>query len=287
MRIHAIQTGTVRVHQRQTRGSGIGLLRLVNTLVDRSWTDPLPIFAWLIEHPEGLIVVDTGETAHGSEPGYFPAWHPYFRLGVKCSVAPEEEIGPQLTALGFSSDDVRWVVLTHLHTDHAGGLHHFPNAEILVSRREYEAARGFAGQARGFLPQRWPSWFSPTLVDFTNGPVGSFPASKVLTEGGDVVLVPTHGHTPGHLSVVVNADDTVFFAGDASYTESLMLEGVVDGVASDVRAARKTLRRICRFVADVPTVYLPAHDPESATRLNTRTTASRGARTAQAQVVAE
>ncbi len=63
MRIHAIQTGTVAVKARQREGTGRGPLRLLNTLRDEHWTKPLPILAWLIEHPEGLIVVDTGETA--------------------------------------------------------------------------------------------------------------------------------------------------------------------------------------------------------------------------------
>ena len=45
--------------------------------MDRNWTDPMPIYAWLIEHPEGLIVVDTGESARVNEPGYPPRWHPY------------------------------------------------------------------------------------------------------------------------------------------------------------------------------------------------------------------
>ena len=97
--------------------------------MDREWTEPLPIYAWLIEHPEGLIVVDTGETARAGEPGYFPRWHPYFKLAVREWVQPEDEIGPRLRALGFSPDDVRWVILTHLHTDHAGGLAHFPRSD--------------------------------------------------------------------------------------------------------------------------------------------------------------
>lgn len=63
MKVHAIQTGTVAVRPRQQRGEGRGAARLARVLMDRSWTDPLPIYAWLIEHPEGLIVVDTGETA--------------------------------------------------------------------------------------------------------------------------------------------------------------------------------------------------------------------------------
>jgi glyoxylase-like metal-dependent hydrolase (beta-lactamase superfamily II) len=50
-------------------------------------------------------------------------------------VTDDEEIGPQITALGFSPDDIRWVVMTHLHTDHAGGLSHFPNSEIRARKR--------------------------------------------------------------------------------------------------------------------------------------------------------
>lgn len=124
MKIHVLQTGTVRVHERQRAGKGRGVGRFVRTLLDSQWTEPLPIFAWVIEHPEGLIVVDTGETARTSEPGYFPRWHPYYRLAVRADVQEHEEIGPRMQAAGLSPRDVRWVVMTHLHTDHAGGLHH-------------------------------------------------------------------------------------------------------------------------------------------------------------------
>jgi hypothetical protein len=89
MRVHAIQTGTVAVKSRQREGKGRGPARLVSTLIDRNWTDPLPIFAWLIEHPEGLIVVDTGETSRVTDRGYFPWWQPYFKLGVREWVAPK------------------------------------------------------------------------------------------------------------------------------------------------------------------------------------------------------
>ena len=166
MRIHAIQTGTVAVKERQVRGRGRGPLRAVGTMLDRSWTPPLPILAWLIEHDEGPIVVDTGETARASQPGYFPAWHPYFRLAVREWVTPEQEIGPQLERLGFRARDVRRVVLTHLHTDHAGGLGHFPASDILVGRDELAFAAGALGRVRGYLsntgrrgcsPPRWTS----------------------------------------------------------------------------------------------------------------------------------
>jgi N-acyl homoserine lactone hydrolase len=276
VQVHAVQTGTVAVKTRQRKGVGHGQTRVARTLLDRSWTEPLPIYAWLIEHPEGLIVVDTGETAAASDAGYFPRWHPYFRLAVKEWVKPEEAIGAKLKGLGFSPDDVRWVILTHLHTDHAGGLHHFPGSEILVHRPEFESASGFMGKVRGFLPHRWPAWFAPRLFDFSDEALGAFPRSLRLTDAGDVTIVATQGHTTGHVSVVLDEGSrAVFFAGDASYTEALMVEGAIDGVAPNESAARETLHRIRELTHQRPVVYLPSHDPEAGSRLAARQTVAR------------
>jgi N-acyl homoserine lactone hydrolase len=275
MRMHAIQTGTVAVKRHQIKGQGHGGMRMLNTLLGREWTEPLPIYAWAIEHPEGVIVVDTGETARVMQPGYFPRWHPYYRTTVRFDVRPEQEIGPQLRELGIQPDDVRWVLLTHMHTDHAGGLHHFPKAEILVSRKEYAAAAGFSGRITGYLQRRWPSWFKPRLIDYRPVPIGPFPESFALTKAGDVLLVLTEGHTVGHQSAIVrDGDMSFFFAGDTSYTEQLMLEQAIDGVSPDETIARATLDRVKRFVLETPAVYLPSHDPDAAQRLATRTIAS-------------
>lgn len=271
MKVPAVQTGTVQVHERQRRGVGRGVLRFARTLLDRDWTRPLPIYAWVIEHPEGVIVVDTGETARATAPGYLPRWHPYVVLAVREQVETEQEVGPQLREVRIRPSDVRRVVMTHLHTDHAGGLAHFPESEILVMRTEYEAARGLAGRVRGYLPNRWPEWFRPTLVDARPEPFGPFPERYPVTSAGDVRIVPTPGHTAGHASVVVDEGDRViFFAGDASYTEDNLLEGVVDGVASmgaGEVAARRTLERIRALARTRPLVYLPSHDPDAGERL--------------------
>jgi glyoxylase-like metal-dependent hydrolase (beta-lactamase superfamily II) len=267
VRIHPIQTGTVRVRERQRHGEG-GVTRRARTLIDRRWTEPLPIYAWLVEHPEGAILVDTGETARAMEPGYFPRWHLYFRLAVRVFVTPEEELGPRLEALGVAASDIRLVVMTHLHTDHAGGLAHVAGREVLVSRTELDLARGFPGQVRGYLPHRWPEAVRFTPVDLEQRPYGPFPHSRPLTEAGDVHVIATPGHTPGHLSVVVEEGDRrVVLAGDMSYSERAMLDGVVDGVAPDAREAADTLRRMGELVADGRTVYLPSHDPEAEARL--------------------
>lgn len=276
MRVHAVQTGTVQVHERQRTGKGRGVSRFIRTLMDGQWTDPLPIHAWVIEHEEGLIVVDTGETTRASRPGYFPRWHPYYRVAVREDVHESEEIGPRIRALGLSTRDVRWVVLTHLHTDHAGGLHHFPHAGIIVSATEYATARGLAGKLRGYLPHRWPEWFRPVAVDLERTAAGGFQLGGMpLTEAGDVRIVSTPGHTAGHLSVLVDEGPrTLFLAGDTSYTERNLIEGAVDGVSSmgggEAKAA-DTLRAIREYATDRPTVYLPSHDPDAARRLAERT----------------
>lgn len=266
--VHAIQTGAVRVRQNQVHGKGSGIRRLVNTFAGRQWSAWLPIYAWLIEHPEGPILVDTGETARTSDPEYFPSWHPYYRRGLELRVEPDQEIGPQLEKRGFSPRDVQKVVLTHLHTDHAGGLHHFPDSEIVINRSEFERASGLQGKLRGYLPQHQPDWLDPTLIDLESRPYGPFPASLPLTDDETVSVVPTPGHTPHHISVVVEDESIRYFlAGDTSYNQQLLLDGIVDGVAPDDRSASATHAKIRDLARTKPTVYLPSHDPDSATRL--------------------
>jgi len=266
IQVHWIRTGSTQIRTSQRRRERGGLARV---LTDPTWTPWLPIYAWLIDHPEGPIVVDTGETARTSEPGYFPRWHPYYRRAVRMDVTPADEIGPQLTSMGVRPDDVRTVVLTHFHTDHAGWLRHFPHSRILVDGNEWRAARGVSGRLHGYLPQHWPEWFDPEPLAFDEGPVGPFARAARVTRAGDVLVVPTPGHTPGHVSVVVRtADGTFFLAGDTSYAETLLVARRPDGVSPRPSVTLETMNRILAFAAEEPLVYLPTHDPESVRRLS-------------------
>ncbi|HET7888804.1 MAG TPA: N-acyl homoserine lactonase family protein [Bradyrhizobium sp.] len=266
MRIHAIQTGTVRVKTAQVQGRRHGL---IDVFLDPNWTDWVPTYAWAIEHPDGVIIVDSGQGTHLLE--HSRELNPYVRWEVAFQIQREQEIGPQLRSLGIGLRDIKKVVLTHLHMDHDGGLAHFPDSEILVPAGELAKARGWLGRLRGYLPHRWPTWFDPKPVDLPTEPFGPFTHSQRLTKEGDIVAVATPGHTPDHISVVVqDGDAAIFLAGDASYNQALMLSGTVDGVSADRKVAKATLAAIKRFTQSRPTIYLPTHDPESGTRLAQR-----------------
>jgi len=268
MQIHAIQTGFVRTKTAQIEGRGHGLLRQLAIFTDRNWTEWLPIYAW-VDHPEGVIVVDTGQGSHLLETS--KSLHPYMRWEAAFKIEREQEIGPQLRALGIGPRDVKKVVLTHLHVDHDGGLAHFPHSRIVADSGEIARAAGVRGALLGYLPRRWPSWFDPAPLDFAAEPFGPFSLSRRLTEAGDVLAIATPGHTADHVSVVVRDGDTIFFlAGDTSYNEALMLAGKVDGISADEHISIATLHNIKRLAQRDSTVYLPTHDPNSGTRLASR-----------------
>ena len=270
MKIHAIQTGSVKVKLAQLAAPHPGPRGIVDVLLDSEWSGWLPTYAWAIEHRDGIIVVDTGQAAYLLD-AVRQSMHPFLHNCAVFEMAPELEVGPQLKALGIGPRDVRQVVLTHLHIDHDAGLSHFSQSQIRVAPGEIANARGVLGMIRGHLPQRWPTWFDPQSLDLTDGVYGPFSASRRLTADGSVVAVATPGHTANHLSVIVEDDDvSVFLAGDTSYSETLMLEGKIDGVSPNAARTARTLAAIRQFATARPTVYLPTHDPEAGARLAQR-----------------
>src|SRR5271157_2345186 len=97
---------------------------------------------------------------------------------------------------------------------------------------------------------------------------GAFDRSHTVTSDGTVVIVPTPGHTPGHVSViVVDGDVSYFLAGDTTYPQQSLVEERVDGVSPSEAVSLQTMQTIVRYARNQPTVYLPTHDPESGDRL--------------------
>lgn len=274
IKITAIETGKAICKTKQVTAtdgrSPIG--RKIDIFRDPNFVKPLPILTFLIEHPEGNFLVDTGDTAKNSDRGYLPTWNPFFTKMVSIRVAPTEEIGYQLHQMSINpTTDINAVILTHFHHDHAGGLYHFPHTKIIGSRENWKEYNSTKGKIAGYLPQRNPIWLKTELIDFITNPVGDFPASHPITKDGSIFLVPTPGHCTGHMSVVVRGNGiTYFIAGDASYNEENIRNEKTDGVTFKPDVALKTLRAIKKFALNEPTILLPCHDTNSVQRLADR-----------------
>ena len=239
--VACLQTGAVRV-KRGERGVG-------RYLRDEWSEETLPVNCFLVERPEGLVLFDTGQTAAAAAPGYLPRWHPFLRL-ARFELRPEDEAAAQLRALGYETNDVRTVVLSHLHTDHVGGLEPFAGAEVIVTRVEWERAGGLAGRLRGYVPQHWPPGLVPRLVDFQGPAVGPFGASHALSEDGDLLLLPTPGHTPGHAALLVrDRGRRLLLAGDLVHAGENLVHAAPE-IAAWTRSER--------------VVVLTAHDSDAA-----------------------
>jgi N-acyl homoserine lactone hydrolase len=168
--------------------------------------------------------------------------------------------------------DVRWVVMTHAHFDHSDALYHFPNAQVIFSRKEYEQT--MRSRALHFaFPSKWPRSMKPHLIDYVPEPLGPFSESYPLTIAGDVWLVPTPGHTMGHQSVILRDNGmSYFFAGDASFDLPSLLNGTIDAPAENADKVFETRQRIIDYASEKPTVYLATHDAENEHRLSRQIT---------------
>ena len=223
MRVRRLTTGRVR-----GKRSSSGARRYLRG----GWSDTtLPVHAFAVDHPAGVCLFDTGQTARATAGGYHQWWHPYLHL-ARFELEPADEVGAQL-----DPSSVRWVVLSHLHTDHVGGLRAFAHAEVLVAKAEWQRATGTSGKIRGYVPQHWPEGLEPVLVAFAGPPAGPFPASHDVAGDGSLLMVPLPGHTPGHAGLLV--DGTLLLAGDASDTPAGLtaLKAHDDAIAPEYSSA--------------------------------------------------
>lgn len=266
VKVHALCTGTVAVKNNFRKKNGLGELAKINILFDRHYTDYMPIWVWVIEHPEGLMVIDTGEiSAIGNLNKYLANessfMRYFFRHSAKFGVHEKDELDYQFKKVNLRIDDVKLVVLTHLHLDHTDGLKFFPKSEIIVGENEFK-------HPNGNMPTTYPSWFKPKTVNYKQNRADIFESAFPISSSEDLLYIPTPGHTPGHSSVIFKTDQSdIIFAGDTSYNQEQVLHNELAGVNADYKKSAATYKKILAYAENHKTVYLPSHDPNAATRL--------------------
>jgi glyoxylase-like metal-dependent hydrolase (beta-lactamase superfamily II) len=261
MKIHALQTGTVRVKNSFLHPS-TGRRRQLDLFLPGAWSEPMPIYCWAIEHDGTLLLVDSGETAAARNVAF-----------ARFDVTVDQELPGALAAVGLSPADVAEVVLTHHHGDHADGVVHI-SAPVRVSDVELEfAATASSRVMRRVLRQPLPNNLAPERLVLVDGSFGAFSHSRALSGDGRIVAVATPGHTPGHISVICvdDAGRHVMLAGDVTDTLEQLHARRADAVGPDPGVHVATRETILAHCAEHPTVFLPSHDPESAGRLRDST----------------
>lgn len=248
------------------RPGKLGVARdLAGALAHRgSWTW-LPIPMFLVEHPSaGPIMVNTG--FHPSVvSGVRPNMGRLSPLLYRVRITREQTLAAQLEARGIAIGDVKTVVMTHLHIDHASGISELPDATFVVDRREWAAAGERGGTLRGYVRRQFDHAFDWRTVDYDAPEIDSFAPfgqSVNLFGDGSLRLLSTPGHTRGHQSVLLRlADREALLVGDASYTRRTLAGEAMPLVLDDAHRFRRSLRELQRYVEQAPgALVIPGHD---------------------------
>jgi N-acyl homoserine lactone hydrolase len=196
-------------------------------------TVPIPVF--LIEHPKGRALFDTGlhpACQHDPAGRLGERLAGLFRIGF----APGEEVSARLEAIGRDPAKIDLLINSHFHFDHCGGNALIPNATLLVQRREWDAGMDPDSAARrGFNPRDFDLGHQLRLVDGEHDVFGD----------GSVTCLPTFGHTPGHQSLRVRTESgDIVLAADSCYFCRTLRERRLPRFAYDKEAMLASLDRL-------------------------------------------
>ena len=229
-------------------------------------TRTLPVLSFVVEHPRSLLVFDTGlNAAFAIHPRQYTGW--LFDRLIPFRSSPGMNLSAQMRTRGLAPGDVAYVVLSHLHYDHTGDLRAFPQAQLLLTCQEWAAAQLPFKHLRGYLAKEYAG-LAFTLLDF---PVWNGSALDQVLKGnygldlmgdGNLILVPTFGHTHGHQSLLVFLPHgIVLLAGDAVYVRESYAKPAAQPYAHAPDTAWRSLTGLRALARGDPSaIILPAHD---------------------------
>ena len=272
--VSVISTGSVEIHPEHALGTSKPLYWWL--LTSRRWLPPRPINVYVIEHAKGLLLFDTGQDrASVTDDAYFPGGFPgivYDRL-ARFQIGEDDTLDAQLASLGYSPAEVDTVIVSHLHQDHIGGIPQLSNADLLVTAAEWAQLTGLSPEARGLLREHidipGARWRHVSFDPSTDATLGPFTESLDVMGDGSVILLPTPGHTPGSISLLVRrrALPPLLLVGDLTYQAALLERRQLPGVGDRSQLAKATDKVLALAERMPGLVILPAHDPTAAQRL--------------------
>lgn len=245
-----------------------------------------PALVAVLRHPtHGIVLFDTGYSRHFFEAtARFP--ERLYRWMTPVHLGDQQSLAAQLELEGTAANQVDWVVISHLHGDHVGGLGDFPQAQVACSREAWQAMQGqgrIGALSKGLLPalvnaqaRSRMRWFEDMEAIALTGPFARFGQGFDLFGDRSVLLVALPGHAAGHFGLLFeDASGPVFLIADASWSSQAVRDLVpppllVTAWLGDTVAYRQTLANLNALYTEAPGVRIvPAHCREWRPRQDT------------------
>lgn len=199
----------------------------------------LPIPSWLVQHPKGTLLFDTGMHVQlQTDPSRIGPLADVFAIDY----SPGEEVSARLAQRGISARDVGRVVFSHLHFDHCGGTALVPDARLVVQRAEWVAGHHpKLIEHAVYNPDDFDLGHDVELIDGEHDVFGD----------GTVVCIPTPGHTAGHQSLLVRLESgPVVLTGDCVYFRRQLDLMRTPPFGFDTELQRASMRRLADMERD-------------------------------------
>lgn len=249
IRLHVLDLGRLRMDARILIGAGpLPFPELVEA----------PISAFCIDHPDGRVLFDTG--CHPQSMGPRGRWpqdyqRDYAHLGGEECCLPH-----RLEQLGLGPDDFRYVVLSHMHSDHAGCTEFFRRSRIIVHADEFAATLA-AYKDRDESVYGWQDTNACLAADLDWRPVASGEGDLSLHDEVRILNLGS-GHAAGMLGLSVDLPEAgrIVLASDAIYCAENLLERRPPRWLADEAGYERTLARMDALAAAGAQIWY-GHDP--------------------------
>jgi len=236
-----------------------------------------PIISVLIERDNDLVLFDTGIGTRIEQEMRHPIyWGNLFfhRFVMRTKFDPTHDaLVHQLPRLGFKPSDVRNVVISHLHWDHAGGMRDFPHAHFFIGRREWNFASGLSGSSlmkNAFIKEQFcGADLDIELIETdSQQPFKNFSASHDLFGDGSMVMIDLPGHSPGLMGMFLTlpSGKRFLFSADTFYfpeglEERIPKSALMQSLVSEGPEAGASIDRVYEFMkSDSQLEIVGSHD---------------------------
>jgi glyoxylase-like metal-dependent hydrolase (beta-lactamase superfamily II) len=248
MQLHVLDLGRLRMRSSVLVGSNPSVFP---ELVE------VPVSAYCIDHPDGRVLFDTG--CHPQAMGPNGRWSREFQRDFTHIGGEECALPQRLAQIGLGPGDFRYVVLSHMHCDHAGCVEFFHKSQLVVHADEFAATLD-AYKQRDESAYAWQdtnAWIASALE-----------WRQITSEEGDLdlnsqvrILNFGRGHAFGMLGLFVQLPDTgkIVLASDAVYCAE-NLQSILPRYIGDAAGYHATLDRIRTLSAEGAQVWY-GHDP--------------------------